>query len=146
MENLATNNNFSGRFNPGFNQLTSIQINPFIKYKGLEFFGIYEMANGGEIDNDGSYTQVGAELLYRFGSWEQLYIGGRYNSVSGDNGDSANPQDINRINVGGGWFMTNNVLAKVEYVNQNYSGAGWDSSSFEGGNFSGIMIEAVIGF
>ena len=146
MENLAADNDFSGRFNPGFNQLTSIQINPFVKFKGLEFFGIYEIANGGEVDNDGSYTQLGAELLYRFGSWEQLYIGGRYNAVSGDNGDSANPQDISRINIGGGWFMTKNVLAKIEYVNQDYSGAGWDGSSYQGGNFSGVMIEAVIGF
>lgn len=42
--------------------------------------------------------------------------------------------------------MTKNVLAKIEYMNQNYSGDGWNGSRFENGNIQGIMIEAVIGF
>jgi hypothetical protein len=42
--------------------------------------------------------------------------------------------------------MTKNVVAKLEYVSQNYTGNGYDGSLFEGGNFSGIMLEAAIGF
>src|SRR5690606_28855961 len=74
----------SGRFNPGFKKLTAIQVNPFIKFQGFEFFGIYEKAMGGDLENkveEGSFTQLGAELLYRFGGTEQFYIGGRYNTV-----------------------------------------------------------------
>ena len=42
--------------------------------------------------------------------------------------------------------MTDNVLTKVEYVNQSYSGAAFDGGMFQGAEFSGLMIEAVISF
>jgi len=142
----------SGRFNPGFNKETAIQINPFVKYRGLEFFGIFEQTtgnNGRENREDGSFTQLGAELLYRFGSWDQFYIGGRYNSVSG-NGDYASGSDepaekqIDRVNFGGGWFITKNTLVKLEYVSQNYDEN--FSGQLEEANFSGAVMEAVISF
>ncbi|MGE4290471.1 MAG: hypothetical protein AB7E36_17485 [Salinivirgaceae bacterium] len=136
----------SGRFNPGFKQITAIQINPFIKFKGLEVFGIYEMAMGGEADGDGSFTQLAAEALYRFGGNEQFYVGGRYNQVSGKQTDAAESISINRVNVGGGWFLTKNIVAKAEYVQQNYSGDGYNGTTFEGGKFNGIMLEAAISF
>src|SRR5690554_1080208 len=37
---------FDSRFSPGFRQMTAIQINPFVKFKGLEFFGVYEIVTG----------------------------------------------------------------------------------------------------
>lgn len=96
----------------------------------------------------GNYTQLGAELLYRFGGREQFYFGGRYNSVSGKDNDTAAERKINRVNLGGGWFMTKNVLAKVEYVNQKYNkDAVWGATSpLQGGKFNGLMLEATIGF
>lgn len=147
--NVMDENNFSGRFNPRFSKLTAIQINPFVKFKGLEFFGIYEMVSGGELENktkEGSFTQLGAELLYRFGGKEQFYIGGRYNTVSGEATEDADTQTIDRMNVGGGWFLTKNILTKVEYVNQSYSGDAYEGSKYEEGSFSGVMIEAAISF
>jgi hypothetical protein len=147
MQTLSSGvNDFSGRFNPGFNELTAIQINPFIKYQGLEFFGILEFANGGDDDENGAYTQTAVELLYRFGTKEHLYVGGRYNGVKGNDTEGGPDKDITRFNIGGGWFLTNNVLAKLEYVNQSYKGDGWNESVFQGGEFKGLMIEAVIGF
>ena len=144
---------FDSRFSPGFRQMTAIQINPFVKYKGLEFFGVVEMVSGktpAALANtalgDGSYTQMGAELLYRFGSNENLYVGGRYNMVTGESTEVTGTNEIDRLNIGLGWFMTKNVLAKIEYMNQNYSGDGWMGSRFENGNIQGIMFEAVIGF
>lgn len=136
----------SGRYNPRFSQITAVQINPFIKFKGAEFFGIYEMANGGEKDKNGSFSQIGAELLYRFGGKEQFYLGGRYNAVSGTQTEDAKQIDISRINAGGGWFLTENVLTKVEFVQQSYTGEGWEGSTFQGGEFNGLMIEAVVSF
>ncbi len=135
------------RFDPGFNnELTAIMINPFVKFQGLEFFGVYEVASGkaaAEADSR-TFTQIGAELLYRFGSSENIYLGGRYNLVTGDTaaGESV---DIDRINIGGGWFLTNNVLAKVEYVTQSYSGF-TTGTLFDGAKFNGLMLEAVISF
>jgi hypothetical protein len=144
----AVVNNFSGRFDPGFRKLTAIQFNPFVKFKGAELFGVYEMANGssgGVDDLKGSYTQIGVELLYRFGKDERFYLGGRYNLVDGNQTDDSGDRKIDRINVGGGWFMTPNVVTKLEYVQQSYTGDGW-AGVFTGGQFKGVMVEAAISF
>ncbi|MFA6402788.1 MAG: hypothetical protein WCX31_14390 [Salinivirgaceae bacterium] len=136
----------SGSYNPGFKELTAFQINPFVKFKGLEFFGIYEMALGGSADINGSFTQLAAEALYRFGSAERFYFGGRFNQVSGNQTEDAGDITINRINVGGGWFITKNVVAKAEYVQQTYDGDGFTSTTYQGGKFNGFMLEAAISF
>jgi hypothetical protein len=135
------------RFNPAFNnELTAIMINPFVKFQGLEFFGVIETASGkaqAEPDRR-TFNQYGAELIYRFGAAEKVYLGGRYNLVTGDtNADES--VDISRINIGGGWFMTRNVLAKIEYVTQTYDGFN-PGNYFTDGEFNGFMIEAVISF
>lgn len=136
---------FSGRFNPRYGTLNAFQINPFVKFQGLEFFGVFEkMSNNA--DAGGSFTQLGAEALYRFGAEENFYLGGRYNAVSGEQVDGAATTKINRLNIGGGWFLTKNVLTKVEYVKQAYDGAAWDGTLYQGAEFDGLVIEAVIGF
>lgn len=139
---------FDPRFNPGFGYQTAFQFNPFVKYKGLEVFGVMEFTNNGDDSAGaaGKYNQLGLEGLYRFGMNEQWYVGGRYNTVSGNQTDAAADRDISRLNLGGGWFMTNNVLLKVEYVTSEYSGAGWNGSKYQDGKFNGMMLEAVIGF
>jgi len=148
----GTTNDFSGRINPAMKtDMTSIMINPFIKFNGLEFFGVFETAKGFDkvrdaaFTSDRTWTQIGAELIYRFGTDEKLYVGGRYNTVSGQlPGVETDKVTVNRINLGGGWFMTNNILAKVEYVSQQYED--YTAPQFQGGQFSGLMIEAVIAF
>ncbi|MTI38390.1 hypothetical protein, partial [Fulvivirga lutimaris] len=133
---------FEGRLNARFTELTAIQINPFVQLGGVEFFGIYEVASGSADGNDGAYTQLAGELLYRFGSTDQLYVGGRFNTVKGARVDGAPDQEISRINLGGGWFITKNVMMKLEYVNQKYDGDGWIGSKYEGAYFEGVNIEA----
>ena len=151
---MGMNNYATGRFNPGFKKMQAFQINPFIKYQGLEFFGVYEYVSGNkasgltERPTDGNFTQLGAELLYRFGGKEQFYVGGRYNDVSGKDDDVSAERKIDRLNLGGGWYMTKNVLAKVEYISQKYNDdAVWGATSaLRGGKFNGFMFEATIGF
>ncbi|MFY7987612.1 MAG: hypothetical protein ACOVNP_01930 [Flavobacterium sp.] len=137
----------SGLVTPGFtNKLTAIMVNPFVKYKGFEFFGLFETVSGrtfAETDRR-NFTQLGVDLLYRFGKDENLYLAGRYNSVSGEL-NAAEDIDVQRISLGAGWFMTKNILAKVEYVNQTYDGYA-PGSRFDGGKFSGFIAEAVISF
>ncbi len=146
--NVTGATNFrSGQIIPDFkNQLTSFMINPFVKYKGLEFFGTYENASGRNFTETDrrTYNQYVGELLYRFGKNENLYIGGRYNEVDGKliTGEKIN---VKRYNIGGGWFMTKNILTKVEYVNQKYSGYP-TGSILDGGKFNGYVIEAAISF
>lgn len=151
----GTSNYATGRFDPGFKDMLAFQINPFVKYKGLEFFGTFENVSGNKLvnattknDTDGNYTQVAGELLYRFGNKEQFYVGGKYNSVSGRDFKNAETRKIDRFNIAGGWYMTKNVLAKVEYVNQKYNtNEVWGvASPLYGGKFNGVMLEATIGF
>lgn len=140
-----------GKYNARFTKLASIQVNPFIKYKGLELFGIYELANGNnefeaQNDKEGAFTQVAAELIYRFGATENFYVGGRYNTVSGKMRESATENlEITRMNIGGGWYLSNNILTKIEYMKQSYNGNAW-TGRFAGAEFKGINIEAVISF
>lgn len=151
---MGTNNFATARFNPGFKKMQAFQVNPFIKYQGLEFFGAYEYVTGNKASGmnmratDGAYTQLAAELLYRFGGREQFYLGGRYNTVSGKDDDVSAERKIDRFNIAGGWFMTKNVLAKVEYVSQKYNNDPvWGATSaLRGGKFNGLMLEATIGF
>ncbi|NNC84957.1 MAG: hypothetical protein HKN75_02680 [Bacteroidia bacterium] len=142
----GSGSDFEPRFNPRFAYHTAFQINPFVKYKGLEFFGVYEMTANGDNDIGGDYSQLGAELLYRFCENEDAFIGGRYNMVSGKSSDASDDIAIDRINIGAGWFMTDNVLLKAEYVMQSYSDPGFDGTKLQGAEFDGIMLEAVIGF
>jgi hypothetical protein len=137
----------AGRVNPGLrNELTSIMINPFLKYGGLEFFGIYERASGKSVNetDERVWNQYAGELIYRFGAKEQLYVGGRYNVVDGE---LASGQDVSvdRFNLGAGWFMTKNILTKLEYVNQNYNDYPV-ADIHSNGQFNGIVFEAVISF
>ncbi len=141
---------FQPRFNTGFPSQTAIQINPFVKFKGLEFFGVYEIANNGGEDANGDaigggYTQLGAEAIYRFAN-DKLYFGGRFNSVNGQASETALDRSISRLNVGGGWFLTENIVTKVEYVTSSYSGDGFTGQKEQGAEFSGLVIEAAISF
>ncbi len=134
------------RFNPGFPYQTAVQVNPFVKFMGAEFFGVLEQVMGGP-EGAGSFTQLGGELLYRFGRDEDFYVGGRFNSVTGSSVEDGPEVDIKRFNVGGGWFMTDNVLAKAEYVSQTYGGDAYvGNAQFEGAEFNGVMLEAAISF
>lgn len=143
---------FEGQYNARFTKLTSIQINPFIKFKGFELFGVYEVANGSndfiepKRDKEGAFTQMAVEVLYRFCKTEKFYVAARYNSVTGKLRDSQlNNLEISRLNLGGGWFISKNILTKVEYVNQQYRGGAW-TGRFAGAKFSGVNLEAVISF
>lgn len=147
-EGATSAGNFtSGRFNPGLrNEVTSFMINPFVKYGGLEFFGTLEVASGkanAEQDTR-SFNQYAGELIYRFGNQENIYVGGRYNLVDGEMPGGTNV-DISRFNLAAGWFMTKNILAKVEYVNQKYNGFPVNDLR-NGGKFDGVVLEAVISF
>lgn len=143
---------FDGRYNARFVKLTALQVNPFIKYMGLEFFGIYEIANGSNeittpvADKEGSFTQMAAELVYRFGAEENFYLSGRYNTVEGKNRESATVDlKISRLNIGCGWFLSKNIVTKFEYVSQKYEGSAW-TGRFAGAKFDGFNIEAAISF
>lgn len=149
-----TANATTGRFSPGYaNWYTAFMLNPFVKYKGFEFFGTLEFTEGGNkkgTDESRKVNQYAADLVYRFGKTEQFYIGARYNTVSGNIASQTDKVNVNRLESSLGWFMTKNVVAKLAYTDQNYSDyAQYSGSSLNdlyGGSFKGIMFEAAISF
>lgn len=143
----AGSNFRSGRYNPNLrNKITAIMFNPFVKYKGLEVFGTIETAKGkanSEMD-ERTAKQFAGEVIYRFGNDENFYIGGRYNKVDAED-MSGDDIEISRTQLGAGWFMTKNILIKLEYVSQKHDGYN-SSSIFNEGKFDGFMVESVISF
>ena len=150
----------SGRFNPSFiNSVTAIMINPYLRWKGLEFFGTFETSSGqiSAEPESRSWTQIHGELLYYFGENQNVFVGGKYNNVSGalpnfnPNG-SGTEVSIDRTAFAAGWYMTPNVLLKAEYVMQNYNdfpGNGMGSPTqrvLNDGKFNGVVVEATVNF
>ncbi|MGI8893416.1 MAG: hypothetical protein ACR2GN_08140 [Bacteroidia bacterium] len=151
MENILASSTapaFSGRFNPGFrDKVTAWVVNPFIKFHGLEIFANYEQAEGRAAEelSTRKWESMGGELLYRFGGREQFYVGGRYQMVSGELVNYKENPEITRMQIAGGWYVTKNILAKLEYVTQEYNGFA-PTDIKNGGKFDGIMIEGAIAF
>jgi phosphate-selective porin len=90
-----------------------------------------------------TWNQVAVDALYRFLPHEQAYIGARYNTVTGE-ARGLGDVTMNRFAVAAGWFPTQNLLLKLEYVNQDYKNFPTNDYRY-GGNFKGMMVEAVIG-
>lgn len=150
MENTlaSTSGNFtSGRFNPGMrDNVTALVLNPFVSYGGLELFGTLEQSKGKAANEteDRTWNQLGVDAVYRFGSMDKFYLAGRYNQVGGEMPNGLEPS-ISRAQIGAGWFITKNILAKLEYVSQQYQDFA-PTDIRNGGSFNGLMIEGVIGF
>jgi hypothetical protein len=138
----------SGLINPGFrNEVTAFMVNPFVKYRGLEVFGVLERAEGRAVNEvaDRTWNQYAVDAVYRFLPKDRVYVGARYNRAEGDVLNLANEAGADRWQVGGGWFITPAILAKVEYVNQEYFG--YPATDIRnGGEFDGFMLEGVVAF
>ena len=160
MENQATANGttlsdandyspFSGRLNPGFSEeVNAFMGNVFVKYHGLEFFGTYENAQGRAITEttQRQATQYAADLIYRFTAKnENFWIGARYNTVTAALQGYTSDITINREVASIGWFVTKNIMTKVEYVDQVYQNYP-TTNILNGGQFNGFVVEASIGF
>jgi len=134
---------------------------------------------------DRKASQFATDLIFRFGKADNFFVGARYNTVSADVaaataksaaslnaanlsknavtttytiGTDAVPaytQGISRLAISGGWYVTKNIMAKVEYSNQKYTGGqtlttGANPTALNymlnGAKFSGLSAEAVISF
>jgi hypothetical protein len=138
----------SGLLNPGFsNKVTAFQMNPFVKFRGLELFGVIERAEGKAAveTTERVWKQYAIDTVYRFLADDKLFVGTRYNRAEGALNGLTSQVGANRWEFGGGWFITPNVLAKAEYVTQKYFGYP-ETNIKNGGKFNGMMLEGVIAF
>jgi len=148
------NNKDSGRFLPIVNNgVNALMFNGFVKWRGLEFFGTFEQMTGrmniaGPGGSDRDFSQIAGEVVYRFLERDQLYVGVKYNTMSGTPlyfFGEPNEITVNRLALAAGWFPTKNILLKVEYVDQTYEDFTPFDYQYEG-SFSGVTIQAVVGF
>ncbi len=150
MENTTSNetsNAWSGAIQSGMRDyVTAFVLNPSLYYNGIEIFGNVETHTGASITELSRRTlrQNSIDALYRFAD-NKLYVGGRYNVVNGNLSGIANEINVNRQQMGGGWFVTPNVLAKLEYVTQKYNNFP-TTDIRSGGQFKGVMMEGTVAF
>ncbi|MFO7853510.1 MAG: hypothetical protein ACQERS_08245 [Bacteroidota bacterium] len=136
-----SSNHTSGRWSPGFTDRNrSLMFNLFARCGGFEFFGTLENATGTSAfgGQEFNFTQYAAEALYFFGNKEQFYAGARYNLVK-----NKQQMSVKRLQAAAGWHLTDNILVKAEYIDQDYSGFTEYGSD---AGFKGLMIEAAVSF
>jgi hypothetical protein len=139
---------FSGRLNPGFGyKVDAFMVNGFAKVCHFEVFGTLEHSQGRSSTEktNRQFTQYAVDGLYRFGRSENLFIGARYNNVLAELKGLPAPVTIDRLSYSAGWFLTNNILLKGEYVTQKYKDFP-TSDVRNSGKFDGYVIAATIGF
>lgn len=141
----------SGIFNPGFsNAVTANMFNTLVSFKGLEFFGTYEFADGENFAKDKGVRrdvkQYAGDFIYRFNALGlNTYLAARRNVVEGELLGITNPVNVSRWQLATGFNLTPNILMKAEYVNQIYKGypAG---DHFNGMRFHGFVVESGVTF
>jgi hypothetical protein len=151
MENTTATENgnaTSGYINPGFkNEVFAMQMNPFVKFRGLELFGVVEQATGRASTEaaDRTWNQYAIDGVYRFLADEKLFVGARYNRAEGALAGITDNVGAERYQVAGGWFILPGLMAKAEYVSQKYFG--YPATNIKnGGRFHGLMLEGIVAF
>ena len=138
----------SGIINPAFRrEVTAFQVNPFVKFRGLELFGLAEQAKGRSANEteERTWNHYAADAVYRFMADERLYVGARYNTASGELPGMPEKVGVDRSALGAGWFITPAILMKGEYVSQKYRD--FPSTDIRsGGKFNGFVVEGVVAF
>jgi len=166
----GTGTAFNGRVNPSFSdRITAVMGNLFLKYKimdglSVESFSTYEIASGAKASEatNRNATQIASDLIFRFGANEDFFVGGRYNTLTADiaKANAVAPvgavlgQDlvpaytltVNRLAISGGWFVTKNIMAKVEWASQTYLNVPNVNYILNGAEFHGLSAQAVISF
>jgi hypothetical protein len=137
----------SGMINPGFrNEVTAFQVNPFVKFGGLEVFGVIERAEGKARAEaiERTFNQQAVDVVYR-ALEDHVYVGARYNRVKGLLSGFSNDVEADRWQFGGGLFLMDGILMKLEYVTQEFKG--YPANNLRnGGKFKGLIAEGVIAF
>lgn len=132
----------TGNWGPGFTDKNhSLMANLFLKAGGLNVFVTWENTKGTTAFGGADYgfTQWAAEGLYYFGKEKQFYGGVRYNTAA-----NLNDEKITRVQAVAGWKLTENIITRLEYVNQQYRD--FVTYRMADAGFRGLMFEAGISF
>ena len=138
---------WTGNVQPGLRSAQhSWVVNPFLKVGGLELRANIEEARGRNVTETTSrvWNQNAGEALYRFVD-NKLYVAGRYNTTSGTLAGMTKDVTVDRSQFGAGWFVTQTVLLKGEWMKQLYKDFP-TADIRNGGKIKGFMVEGVVAF
>ena len=141
------------------NHIRAVSVSPFIKYRGLEFFGVVDDYKGKTTAEPTfrTWKQQSGELVYRL--WdEKIFAGARMNTAKGrlsnvtianSGGQVINYQgkdvSIDRNALSAGWFVTPTLLMKAEYMKQMHYRFPTNDIRY-GGKIQGFVFEGVVSF
>ena len=138
---------WSGSIQPGFrNNVLAVQLNPFVKFRGLEVFGTIDRGQGKAAaeTEQRKLSQEAVDVVYRFAG-DKLYVGGRYNTATLRLQGMTQDVGADRTAAAAGWQISPLILLKAEYVNQKYNDFP-TSDRRSGGQFKGLVAEGVVAF
>jgi hypothetical protein len=138
---------WSGNLQPGFkNSVSAWQVNPFVKFHGLELFGVVESASGKWTTEtaDRTFNQYAIDGVYRLFN-EKVFVAGRYNTVDGRLKDMTNDVSVDRWQASAGWYITPSLMMKGEYVTQKYNDFP-TTDIRHNGKFDGFLVEGAVSF
>ncbi|HET7435441.1 MAG TPA: hypothetical protein VFN10_12105 [Thermoanaerobaculia bacterium] len=123
----------------------------------VKLYGHYGLAVDSDLNGNAAgapqekWAYYSADAVYQFTS--NLYAAARYSAADAKKiNDVASDGRVSRIQVGGGLWLTRNILAKVEYVQQKYNGfASTDIlnngiQAWRDPEFSGVVSEVSFSF
>lgn len=149
-ERTSVDNDFGSLWNAlsGFSDLTVSKTNFFARYNDTELYAMLEIADGADgAGKDMAMTHYSLDLVQRFGMNDRFYVAGRYENAVVDYADATNDlgdAEMTQWQVGLGWFLSKNAVAKLEYIDHKRE----KNSAFVGGNaeFNGYMISTALSF
>ena len=108
--------------------VTAFQFDGYYNLKPLQVFGMYGYTKDADINGSApgnpqeSWSYFGGDVTYYL--FPALYVAARYSAAVSNmyqgKDVSANPVSAGRFQVGAGVWVTNTMLLKLEYVNQQY--------------------------
>jgi predicted porin len=123
----------------------------------IKFYGHYGMTQDKDINGTAAGTPeekwnyFAGDVVYKL--TPALYAAARYSNASTSMlGGKATNGKVGRIQVGGGLWLTKNLLVKMEYVHQKYSGFGTGEmvnnniQAWRNPEFSGVISEVSFAF
>ncbi|HED38104.1 MAG TPA: porin [Ignavibacteria bacterium] len=130
--------------------VTAYQFDGYYNVKPLKIFGMYGYTKDSDINGSApgspeeAWSYYGADVTYYL--TPALYVAARYNAAISKkyHGKDADI-NVNRIQLGGGLWITDYVLLKLEYVNQHYKGFSSGPYAYNA-RFHGFLTEFSVFF
>ena len=127
--------------------MVASKTNLFTKYQDTEFYAFYEKVNGKDVqDKSMDMDHYGIELVQRFYN-DKFWAAARYENAVVKYADAFNDfgdAELTQWQLGLGWFLSKNAVAKLEYIDQERE----KFSIYKDGkaSFNGFMINASLSF